>query len=78
MQVIDTSAYLTEGPELVLVDEVFFFPFVDDLFLFFTLFDVVFVEGKAGKIILCATGTMLVSVEAGAAFFFFFLGGPLQ
>jgi len=34
--------------------------------------------GKSGNTILVGTGTMLVSVEAGVAFFFFLLGGPLQ
>jgi len=34
--------------------------------------------GKSGNTILVGIGTMLVSVEAGVAFFFFLLGGPLQ
>ena len=45
-------------------------------FLFFLADVVVEVGGKFGKSIL-GTDTMLVSVEAGVAFFFF-LGGPLQ
>ena len=45
-------------------------------FLFFPADVVVEVDGKFGKTIL-GTDTMLVSVEAGVAFFFF-LGGFLQ
>jgi len=57
-----------------------FFATVDEDDLFFLFFDKSATIGRTGKTILCAgaAGTMLVSVVAGAIFFFFFLGGPLH
>jgi len=57
-----------------------FFAIVDDDDLFFLFFDKSATIGRTEKTILCAgvAGTMLVSVVAGAIFFFFFLGGPLH
>ena len=75
-----TWAYLLEAAEAE--DELF--DFLEPTAVVFLLFPaaasvvVVVPGGKSGNTILVGTGTMLVSVEAGVAFFFFLLGGPLQ
>ena len=75
-----TWAYLIEAAEAE--DELF--DFLEPAVVVFLLFPAaasvmaVVPGGKPGNTILVGTGTMLVSVEARVAFFFFLLGGPLQ
>ena len=75
-----TWAYLIEAAEAE--DEIFDFlePAAIVFLLFLAAASVVAVipGGKSGNTILVGIETMLVSVEAWVAFFFFLLGGLLQ